>query len=406
MSSTTHLAVINFFTGDIQGGLGPFLATWLAQAGHWSPTAIGGVSTAVGLATLLLNAPAGALVDQLGRPRLLVALSCAAILAGTVLIVPSKSFLAVGLAEFLASAGGTLVVPALTALTLGVVGKSAFPKQQGRNQAANHAGVFVAALLIQQSTRFAGPSASFWVLGGMALAAIAATAAMPGAAWNGRRAHGWKEDEPDDKWPRDRLRAVLGNRALLLLALTLALFNVGNGSMLSLIGQRLAAEGQDATRWTATYVIVAQAAMIPVALWAGSLADKRGRRHLLLLALATLPARALLSAWITDPLWLISAELLDGIGSGLLGVAVPVLVADLTWGSGRTQTALGTLNMLQGIGGAISGLVGGLLAHWLGWSGAFLALGVPAGAAVALALWLAETRPEPEGAGAGAAMRG
>jgi hypothetical protein len=54
---------------------------------------------------------------------------------------------------------------------------------------------------------------------------------------------------------------------------------------------------------------------------------------------------------VVDPRALMAAEVLDGVSSGLIGVAVPLVVADLTWGSGRTQTALGTLNSLQGLGG-------------------------------------------------------
>lgn len=100
--------------------------------------------------------------------------------------------------------------------------------------------------------------------------------------------------------------------------------------------------------------------------------------------------RAVFTALVDAPLWLIPAELLDGVASGLLGVAIPVLVADLTWGSGHTQTALGTVNGLQGIGGALSGLFGGMLVGWLGWTGAFLGLAVPGAAACALALWLAK----------------
>ena len=69
-----------------------------------------------------------------------------------------------------------------------------------------------------------------------------------------------------------------------------------------------------------------------------------------------------------------------------------MLVADMTWGSGRTQTALGTLSGLQGIGGAVSGLFSGLLVQWLGWGGAFLGLAIPAAGALGVALWLEETR--------------
>ena len=392
MSPTAHLAAINVFTGDIQGGLGPFLSAWLAQTAEWSPARIGLVTTLVGLGTIVLNGPAGALADKTGRPKTLLCIACAAILAGTLLLLPARSFWAVLLAQFTAATGGTLLQPALTSLTLGIVGKDRFPQQQGRNQAFNHAGILSAALLIGTGTNVLGPGAAFLVLGGMAVAAIAATVLTPADAWNGRRAHGWQEDEPDERNRSHSVLAVLADRRLLLLAAALALFNLANGSMLSLLGQRLVDLGHDATAWTATYVIVAQLTMIPVALWAGSLCDKRGRRHLLLFACLALVARAVMSALITSPAWLIPAEVLDGVGAGLLGVAVPVLVTDLTWGSGRTQTALGTINGLQGIGGALSGVFGGLLVRWLGWTWALTALAIPAGAALALALWLEETR--------------
>ena len=389
MPATAFLAIINFFIGDIQGGLGPFLATWLAQTQRWSPYWVGLVTTIVGLATLALNAPAGALVDR-GRPRLLLGLACFAILAGTLLLLKSRAFVAVLAAQFVAAAGGTLVMPAVTALTLGVVGKKAFPRQQGRNQAFNHAGIVVAALVIAAGSAFLGTGAAFLVLSTMAVGAIVAVAVMPAKAWNARRAVGWKEDSDDT--PKGTLLAVLGSRRLLLLAGALALFNLGNGAMLSLIGQRLVVTSQHATEWTAAFVVIAQCTMIPVALWAGSLADKRGRRRLLLIACVALIARGSLSALVNAPVWLIPAEILDGLGSGLIGVAVPVLVADLTWGSGRTQTALGTINGLQGVGGALSGTAGGLLVHGLGWSGAFLALAAPGVLALALALLLEETR--------------
>lgn len=399
MSPTAHLAIVNFFVGDIQGGLGPFLAVWLAASEHWNPARVGLVTTVVGLGALALNAPAGAIVDRTGRPRLLLGLACGAIVAGTLLLLLAGGFLGVSLATFLAAAGGTLVLPAVASLTLGIVGKEAFPRQQGRNQAYNHAGILAAALLVAGGAALVGPGAALLVLAGMALAAIAAVAATPAGAWNGRRAHGWREEEPDDADHARPVTAVLANRRLLLVAAALALFNLGNGAMLSLLGQRLVASGADGTTWMAAYVMVAQSTMIPVALWAGSLAAKRGCRHLLLIACAALLVRAVLSALLSDPAWLLLAEVLDGVASGLVGVAVPVIVADLTWGSGRTQTALGAVYALQGIGGALSGLLGGALVHWLGWAGAFLALAAPAAAAFGLALWLEETRaantPDP-----------
>ena len=394
MAPPFHLALINLFIGDIQGGLGPFLGTWLAETGAWGPARVGLVVTLVGFGTLFLSGPLGALVDRLGRPRLLIAAACGAILAGTLLLLPARSFLAVLTAQSLAAAGGTLLLPAVAALTLGIVGKDGFPRQQGRNQAFNHLGILIAAGAIGAGAGSFGPAIAFWVLGGMALAAIVATLTTPAAAWSRRRAVGWDEQaeaEPE----RSGLRSLLADRRLLVLTIALTLFNLGNGAMLSLVGQKLVAmQGIAGTAWTARYVMVAQLVMVPVALYAGSLADRRGRRHLLMLAFAVLPVRAVMSGLIDDPVWLIGAEILDGVASGIVGVAVPVVVADLTWGSGRTQTALGTVNAVQGAGGALSGWYGGLAYGMFGWTGAFLALAAPALAALALVIWLDAT-PEP-----------
>ena len=44
----------------------------------------------MGIGSLLLSGPFGALVDRLGRPRLLIAVACAAILCGTLLLLPAR----------------------------------------------------------------------------------------------------------------------------------------------------------------------------------------------------------------------------------------------------------------------------------------------------------------------------
>jgi MFS family permease len=82
-------------------------------------------------------------------------------------------------------------------------------------------------------------------------------------------------------------------------------------------------------------------------------------------------------------------QVLDGVGAGLLGVAVPGLVARIMEGTGRVNAALGAVMTMQGIGAALSTTLGGAVAEKFGYPASFVALG--GAALVALALWMVAT---------------
>lgn len=383
MSPLTGLSAVNFFLADVQGGLGPFLATWLAQAAQWDPARIGLVMTIAGIAGLLCNGPAGSLVDRLRTPRLLLGLAAMAVVSGTLGLLVARSFTAVLATQVVIAAGGAFMGPGLAALTLGIVGKDGFPARQGRNEAWNHGGNVTAALLVAGATYVTGDAAAFWVLASMAVGSVVVLALIPGRSVQAGQPARTEGEEAS-------LRTVLTDRRIVALGIALLSFHLGNAAMLPLLGQRMAAIGQgDPTRWMAACVIVAQLTMVPVALLAGRMAQRVNRAWLLVAACAVLPVRGVLAALAVHPLWLVPVQMLDACGAGTLGVAIPLLVADYTWGSGRTQTALGAVATAQGIGAALSATIGGLLATWFGWGAAFLGLTVPAAVALVLALRLA-----------------
>ena len=74
--SIRALEATNFFLADVQTGLGPFLAAYLAGAG-WEPGRVGVALTLGGIITVVLQAPAGAFVDQLRSKRLILVLASA-----------------------------------------------------------------------------------------------------------------------------------------------------------------------------------------------------------------------------------------------------------------------------------------------------------------------------------------
>lgn len=396
MSPRAGLASVNFFLADVEGGLGPYLATFLAAAG-WSPEVVGWAMTITGLVGLVFNGPAGALVDRVGRPRLLMAGGVVAIVLGTLALLPADGFGQVVATQVAVAAAAALMAPALVALTLGIVGKEAFPRQQGENQAWNHGGNVAASALIAGLAGVVGGLAAFWVMAGMALASGLSLLLIPRRAVDPVRARGTAAPAEAAS-----LRAVLADRRVLLICFGLTMFHLSNAAMLPLLGQRLADLGSgDATRWLALCVIVAQLTMVGVAMAGGWAAGRIRRAWLFVIPCAVLPLRGIMAAFGWAPLWLVPIEMLDACGAGLLGVSVPILIADYTWGSGRTQTALGTANTFQGIGASLSNALGGVLVVQLGWTGGFLGLAVPSLGAVALSFVLlgvsrgAAPRPVP-----------
>lgn len=384
MSPTTGLAAINFFMADVAGGLGPFLATWLAGTAHWSPQRVGVVMTVIGLAGIVFAAPAGALVDAVGWPRAWLAAATLGTAAGTFALLPAHATGEVLLSQIGVAAAASMFAPALTALTLGIVGKQRFPNQQGRNQAWNHAGNVAAAVLIALWSGSAAGLATFWVFAGMAVASAPSLFLIRERDIDATRMRGRDTDGAGTPLAR-----VLTDRRLLLLCVGVLMFHLSNAAMLPLLGQRIADVGHgNATRWLAICVIVAQLAMVGVAMATAWAAPRIAHTWLLLIPCLVLPIRGVMAAFAWAPEWLLPIQVLDAAGAGLLGVSLPILVADCSWGSGHTQTALGVASMFQGIGAALSTSLGGILVVHMGWTWAFLGLSVPGGIALALALVL------------------
>ena len=86
---------------------------------------------------------------------------------------------------------------------------------------------------------------------------------------------------------------------------------------------------------------------------------------------------------------LVPVQILDGVGAGLLGVAVPGLVARILDGTGHVNAGLAAVMTLQAVGAACSTTLAGFAAERFGYWAAFFALGCAAVAA--LLIWLLAT---------------
>ncbi len=383
--ATRPLEALNFFMADMQAGIGPFLGVFLQQHG-WATGAIGTVMTAGGLAGTAMTAPAGALIDATTRKRLLVVVSGICTVAASFLILWSQAAWVVTVSQVGTAIAGAAIGPAVTGITLGIVRQRGFNRQNGRNQAWNHAGNMIGAGLSGWLGWKFGLTAVFWLAAAFGVLALIAVALIPERAIDHRAARGLADGD-DGQGAASGFRALLDNRPLLVLAAALACFHLGNGAMLPLYGMAVVAAKQgDPAAFTATTIVVAQAVMIVAAIVAMRLAAVRGYWLVILVAFAALPLRGLIAASAITGWGVWPVQALDGVGAGLLSVAVPGLVARLLDGTGRINVGQGAVMTAQGIGAALSPALGGWMAQLLGYPTAFLVLG--AFALVSLGLWL------------------
>src|ERR1700691_2302084 len=91
---------LNFFLADVQTGVGPFLAIYLAGC-KWNEERVGLALTVGGVAGILTQTPAGALVDRLRSKRALMTAGIVALAAGALLIAFVPTFWAIMPAQVL-----------------------------------------------------------------------------------------------------------------------------------------------------------------------------------------------------------------------------------------------------------------------------------------------------------------
>lgn len=391
------LDALNFFLADVRDGLGPYLAIYLLAVHEWNAAQIGWVMTLAGLAGLVAQTPAGALVDGTVAKRAVVTVA-ALLVTGSCLVLPwTSSFTAVAMAQALSAVAASAFAPAIAAISLGLMGPRAFTRRTGRNESFNHAGNAVAALLAGGLAFWLGPVAVFYLMAFMALASVLAVWQVDPAAIDHAQARGLDDPADQHRAQPSAIDVLLGNRPLLLLALCCALFHLANAAMLPLVSQKLSLQDLTlATPLTSACIIAAQLVMVPMAWLVGARADQWGRKPLLLAGFLILPVRGVLYTLSDDPYWLVAIQMLDGIGAGLFGALLPLMVKDLTQGTGHFNVSLGAVTTAFGLGAALSGSLAGTVVQWAGYSAGFLTLaGVAAVALLLLWLKMPETLQHP-----------
>jgi MFS family permease len=380
------LLALNFFMADMQAGIGPFLGVFLLAHG-WQSGWIGTVMTAGGVAGMLMTTPAGALIDATRRKKLFVIIPgiCTVVASGLVLL--SQEFWLVAASQVATAIAGAAIGPAVAGITLGMVRQDGFNRQNGRNQAFNHAGNMLGAGLSGLAGWTYGFTAVFWLAALFGVLSIVSVLMIPGDAIDDDAACGLAR-ETDDGTRAGGMQVLIGSKPLLILAAALLFFHLGNAAMLPLYGLAVVANKQaDPASFVAMTIVIAQGTMILTSLAAMRMAEKEGYWLVLLVSFIALPIRGVIAAWLLNRWGVYPVQVLDGVGAGLQSVAVPGLVARILDGTGRINAGQGAVMTVQGIGASLSPALGGWIAQELGYEPMFVILG--GFAAVSVALWIA-----------------
>ena len=382
------LDALNFFLADVRDGLGPYLAIYLLTEQKWDQARIGVVMSVAAVAGIVAQTPAGALIDRSTAKRALMVVA-AMVVTLTCLALPLlHRFDLVAATQALAACAGAIFPPAVAAVTLGIVGARAFARRIGRNEAFNHAGNASAAAIAGATAYVWGPIVVFWLLAAMAIASIVATLSIPAGAIDDHVARGLDGQADRDAGDGDKpsgFQVLLTCRPLLIFAGATVLFHFSNAAMLPLVGQKLALVNRDiGTTLMSVCIIAAQLVMVPVAMLVGRKTDQWGRKPIFTVALAVLALRGALYPLSDNPYWLVSVQLLDGVGAGIFGALFPLVVADLTRGTGHFNVSQGAIATATGLGGALSAATAGFIVVKAGYSAAFLFLAVVAAAGLAM----------------------
>ncbi len=393
--SLRALDYVNLFLGDVRGGVGPYLATYLLAIQHWEAGSIGIALSAMGIAAAVSQTPAGDLVDRLRQKRLLVVLASLLVAIGCVGMALIPTMQVVVSAQVLIGSAAAIFLPAVAAISLGLVGYRNLANRMGRNEAFNHVGNVGAATLAGLIGYVIAPEGIFFLVAAMSVASIIAVSMIREQDIDHALARGAR-DERGRSPHISSIKELLVDRRIAYFAASVILFHFANAAMLPLIGQRLSTGDEArAMLYMSACIIVAQVVMIPVAIWAGRLADSWGRKAIFLVGFAVLPIRGMLYALSDDPYFLVSVQILDGVGAGIFGVLSVVVVADLTAGTGRFNLTQGAISAAVGMGASLSNVMAGFVVQQAGYDAAFLTLAAIAGVAFAF-FWLSvpETKTE------------
>lgn len=404
------LDLLNLYVANIQTGFGPFIAIYLTSR-HWTQADIG-VALSIGTITAMASEiPGGAVVDAFRSKVLVAALSMVAFAVAAVIFALFPVQLFIYAAEVLHGFSGATLSLAIAAMSLGLVGTAGMGWRLSRNSRFAALGNAIGAGIMGGVGSLVSPRAVFYLtailtapaffalrpLRRRRLEAIAGETGRPAAARrNPAKREGTVDPSADATRHRTNagLRSVIGDRGLLTLCLVAFMFTFANAPLVPLAAARLTETiGRLASIMTGVAIVVPQVIVVVTSPLVGRLADRHGRRLMLILACAMLPIHGVILMLSASPYAFIGSEVFDGVAAVCFGIMIPLVTSDLMGESGHYNLALGIVGTAMGIGASLATPAAGWVVDRFHYPIAFATLTAIGALAVMATLFMRETRP-------------
>lgn len=349
----------------------------------------------MGFTALLVQTIAGDIVDKTHFDRRLflsVASISTAFSASAILFVHEGNVdhALIYTTKFIEGISSSFIGPCVAALTLATFGPDAFDEVMASNIFWGHVGCIVSAVLAGAVSYFLYPDIQycFLVIGFSALLAVGSVQLLPegdlllGRGLRTTHHQNTKNSNGGDTLDDDVVQeinrknnestadyvdmkqqqqstllemedeekmvssywSVFSDRKTVVLCITGFFFHFANANVLLVLGELMGGDNEDGSVKRSAIPLIASAIVLAQftmsgATYAGDRLTKQGygRKPLFLAGLLTLPVRcALIIVWKdAGESWLLSTQILDGLGGGLFGLMHPYLVNDIAFGSGR-----------------------------------------------------------------------
>jgi MFS family permease len=383
---------LNFFLADIQTGFGAFVAFYLADLG-WNKDQVGlalSVGTIAGLIALL---PGGAIVDWVPWKRGLAAIGIVTIAASALVLAFAPTFVPVFIAQILHGITSGIVTPAIAAISLGLVGRSAMSARTGRNSAFDAAGNALTAGIMGALGQYISKSAIFLGAAALCIPALIALRFIRGDEINYSRARNAGIGQSASNF--QRIFDLTKNLRLYIFAGCIFLFQLADASMLPVISQDLALDKDPSgSLLVAGFIVTPQIIAAILSPWIGYHSEKFGRKPLLMIGFGIEALRGLVFAVDTSYPALVVGQGLGGVSAAAVTVLTVLMITDMTAGTGRFNLVQGFIGTVIAIAAAISTGASGFVFQRVGHLYGFVILSAGAVAATVL-LWTALTETKP-----------